>query len=111
MGFEKHEEYWKDIMENRRMEEYWELDRLETILKGNLYDHNEYAKEINQLHDIMTPLEFWDSKRPYGNKNIEASIAYSLGWDYKRLLTTSVLPDFVEEEARKLHHQLRKELE
>lgn len=101
--------YWEDVMKHRmpKQEEVW---RLETILKGNLYDHNNYALECNRPEEIMTPYEFWDTKRPYGNKDIEASIAFNLGWDYKRVLCHERMPEFVRKEAMELHDLLRQHL-
>ena len=86
------------------------VTRLTTVLLGFLYRHNEYAKATDQVFDIMTPAEFWDSKRPYGNKDVAASIAFNLGWDNQRVLMKERLPEFVEEEAYKLHYLVREEL-
>lgn len=104
------EEYWKDAFIHR-MDSYWEVDRLEMVLKGYLYDHNRYAEETNQPSEIMTPLEFWDSKRPYGNKNIALSIVYNLGWDNKRVLMKEDAPEWVKETAMRLHDLVKIELE
>lgn len=101
--------YWEEAMEIR-MNIREEVDRLETVLLGHLYLNNEYAKKVVG-QDVMEPLEFWDSKRPYGNKNIENSIAFNLGWDYKRVLTKEVMPEWVKDEARKVHDLLRRQLE
>lgn len=97
-------EYWKSVL-SRRMSQELELDRLEMILKGHLYDHNEF----DNTHK-MTPLEFLDTKRPYGNKNIENSIAFMLGWDHGRVLLEHFMPDNVKSEALALHEALRQRL-
>lgn len=107
---EFYEEYWKEIMENRRMFFNDEVNRLSHILLGHLYTHNKYCDDTKQEFNKMDAEEFWSSKRPYGNKDVEASIAYNLGWDYKRILTTSDLPEFVRIEARKLHEEVKLEL-
>ena len=101
--------YWEEAMKYR-MDERCEVTRLTTVLKGFLYRHNEWAKETDQPYELMTPEEFWDSKRPYGNKDIPASIAFNLGWDYKRKLTTERMPEWVENVAWDLHEKVLKEI-
>lgn len=110
MNHETHEAYWKDIMENRRMPIRDETTRLTSALYGFLYKENEYDLLVGRTTSPMSPVEFWSSKRPYGNKDVDASIAYNLGWDYKRLMTSSALPDFVIEETEKLHAKVLIEL-
>jgi hypothetical protein len=93
------EQYWKDRMSNR-MTVRDELTRLEMILKGHYYGAN-------------LPIglkDFFLSKSPYGNKDIEASIAFHLGWDYERTLRHADMPEYVRESARMLHVQLGHEL-
>ncbi|WP_442636523.1 hypothetical protein [Rossellomorea marisflavi] len=85
------------------METYFEVGRLEMVLKGHWYEH---IANNEGIEDDMSLLEFWDSKRPYGNKDVEASIAFNLGWDYKRVLTTEYMPTLVKEEAAQLHELL-----
>lgn len=109
MSNDTNNEYWADVLKNR-MSSKEEVTRLTTVLLGFLYRHNEYAKATNQVFDIMTPVEFWDSKRPYGNKDVAASIAFNLGWDTQRVLMKEILPEFVEEEAYKLHDLVKEEL-
>jgi hypothetical protein len=94
--------YWEEVMSNR-METHFEIGRLEMVLKGHWYDH---IANNDGIEDDMSLLEFWDSKRPYGNKDVEASIAFNLGWDYKRVLTTEYMPTKVREEAGRLHELL-----
>ena len=110
MKFETHDAYWEDIMANRRMPLDDEVTRLTSALYGFLYRHNEYSRVANREYDIMDPIEFWDSKRPYGNKNNDMAIAYNLGWDYKRLMVTSILPEFVKVETQKLHALVKEEI-
>lgn len=95
-------EYWLDVLSHRMPLED-ELDRLEVILLGHLQMHNQGQPLLGQL----TPLEFIDTKRPYGNKNIANSIAFSLGWDYRRVLVTTALPEKLEAEALALHAELK----
>lgn len=94
--------YWEDVMRNR-METYFEIKRLEMVLKGYWNDH---IANNEGIEDDMSLLEFWNSKRPYGNKDVEASIAFNLGWDYKRVLTAEYMPTRVREEAARLHELL-----
>lgn len=105
-----YEDYWQDIMENRRMNAEDEAYRLSHVLYGQLYNHNRYSEISGRTYDVMDAMAFWDSERPYGNKNVEASIAFHLGWDSERRLTGTTLPDFVREEARKLHDMVKQEL-
>lgn len=98
-GAVKRGDYWQKAM-SRRMPFCFEADRLETVI------HGFFARQTEET-DI---LEFWDSKRPYGNKCIEASIAYNLGWDYERRLCHEYMPEWVEAEAMKLHAAVFEEL-
>lgn len=106
---DSNETYWQDILKNRRMSIKDEAYRLSHVLYGHLYNHNRYA-EISGRNDFMDVFDFWDSKRPYGNKDIEASIVFQLGWDHERRLTENRLPEFVRDEARKLHVLVKEEL-
>jgi hypothetical protein len=101
--------YWREVMQCR-MEEQYEVTRLTHVLKGFLYDHNLYEKKINRGGED-TPLSFWDSKRPYGVKNIGKSIAFNLGWDQRRKLDREEMPKWVYQEADRLHQLVKKELE
>lgn len=96
------ETYWEEAMQ-RRMNTREEVHRLIMTLKGYLYEQNEYAKRIENQLAIHTPIEFWETKRPYGNKDIPASIAFHLGWDNERKLTKERLPEFIEEKAMEIH--------
>jgi hypothetical protein len=110
------EEYWKQAMKNRQP--LWnEVDRLIMIAKGYYLDEIKYEIECN---DEITKFDFNDydllyfvknAKRPYGNKNIEASICYNLGWDCKRDLENWRMPDWVIKEAEKVQEAVIKQLE
>jgi hypothetical protein len=86
--------YWRDAM-SRRMDTWEETTRLCTVLRGFfVYDSERFPDLIN----------FWQhASRPYGNKSVEESIAYNLGWDWQRRLCTSPMPAWVEKEALHLH--------
>lgn len=86
------DEYWQLAMK-RRMPFIDEVDRLLTVLRGF---HSESTEQIDLL-------DFYDGKRPYGNKDVPASIAFNLGWDFERRLCREAVPAFVAEEAIKLH--------
>ncbi|MDK2600490.1 hypothetical protein QO179_23620 [Bacillus stercoris] len=103
-------EYWGLSM-RRRMPMDDELTRLESILYGFLYRHNSYAVQNNLSSEVMTLSEFINSKRPYGNKDIASSIAFNLGWDNERRLTTEEIPRSVEYQAMNLHYALKKKIE
>lgn len=86
------DEYWKTILK-RRMPFRDEVLRLTTALHGFYARHGE----------SFSLREFWESKRPYGNKDVAASIAFNLGWDFERRLCQEALPEWVAEEALKVH--------
>jgi hypothetical protein len=88
-------EYWVTVME-RRMDEKCELNRLHMILVGQW----KMSDEECSLEDFL------DSDRPFGNKDIPASIAYVLGWDINRFLCHMAVPDFVVKEAESLVAEL-----
>lgn len=85
--------YWQDAM-SRRMPFEDEVTRLRTVLSGF---HYQYA-------NAGTLADTWASDRPYGDKNIPASIAFNLGWDYARRLCLKPMPEWVEAKAMELHN-------
>lgn len=87
--------YWCNAIV-RRMPFRDEVVRLTTVLYG-------FFARQSEISDIV---EFWSSKRPYGNKHIAGSIAFNLGWDTERRLCKEALPDFVEREALRLHQEV-----
>lgn len=101
--------YWKGRLA-QRMDDFHEVNRLLTALKGCYYEH--------LVHDPLEPMklsEWLHTKRPFGSKAVDESIAYNLGWDTNRILCTSEMPEFVRKEARilfdMLHTQLLKDEE
>jgi hypothetical protein len=96
--------YWKERM-HQRMKTVDEASRLQTILKGFFLDRTESEKQ-----EYPTLFAWTASKRPYGTKLIEESIAFQLGWDRDRVLTFSEMPEFVRIEAMALHEFVRTNL-
>lgn len=93
------DEYWKDCLKHR-MEEEHEVKRLLQILKANLFDNP----------DKKTLIDMYLDKRPYGNKNIEESVIYNLGWDHKWIMRHSKTPQWVINEAAKIHSLVKNEI-
>ncbi len=89
------QKYWLNVM-SRKMPFEDELYRLKIVLHG----HYQIREEFYQNYTLV---EFHNSKRPYGNKDIEASIAFQLGWDYQRTLCENDMPLWVREFAKNLH--------
>jgi hypothetical protein len=85
--------YWKDRLA-QRMEKADEVSRLVVILRGF------YLLELGSYSSLF---EFYESKRPYGDKDIAASIAFYLGWDRDRMLCKVPMPKWVREQAMELH--------
>jgi len=99
------ERYWKEAMAHR-MPFDDEVARLLTAIKGFYYEDGCDSYGQKSL------IDFHHSKRPYGNKSVAESIAFNLGWDWRRRLTgdNGGLPDWVEDEAMKLHWQVLEEI-
>lgn len=100
---EQVDEYWKGRMAER-MEPFWEAIRLFTVLKSHYWSH--VLHEEIAVTDTYTFMDFWSSKRPYGNKCVPSSIAFNLGWDKDRVLAYHDIPSFVEEEAMEVHNKV-----
>jgi hypothetical protein len=101
-------EYWNSLLD-RRMPEGREVERLISVMKGFYFSYCIHNETLNQNHE-QGLIEFHSSKRPYGNKDIPASIAFNLGWDYKRQLCYYALPDEIEAIAEDLHKKVLEEL-
>jgi hypothetical protein len=94
--------YW-DTLLDRRMPEDDEVHRLVHVLMSHYFSSCLHNGTISQDH-ANGLVEFHDSKRPYGSKNLPASIAFNLGWDYKRQLHyQDDLPPDAEAVALDLH--------
>jgi hypothetical protein len=102
-------DYWNSTLD-RRMSEDYEIERLINVLKGFYLSYCIHNETLQQDHKKGL-IEFWDSKRPYGNKDIPASIAFNLGWDYKRQGCFHAMPKFIEMAAEDLHNKVLKELD
>lgn len=103
----------KRIMQGvERKKEHDELYILFDVLKGLFLESIAYGvlnNDINFRH--TTFVDFLHSKRPFGNKDVEASIAYHLGWNYDYAThTRSQLTEEVRAEAMRLFRLLEQEL-
>lgn len=91
-------EYWAEVMQ-RRMSKRDEVTRLLTVLRGFYLDQG--PAQVG--YDFPLREYIRSAIRPYGSKNVAASIAFNLGWDYERRLCTSPMPAEVENAAMELH--------
>lgn len=107
MTEEENNIYWGKRME-QRMDEYWEIVRLVTVLKSFYYQEKEYEGDSFQYDSLSDFLE--NAKRPYGTKVTDDCIAFNLGWDRDRMLTRNPLPDWVREETQRLNSLVMKDL-
>lgn len=93
------EAYWVNCLAMKR-EDFWVVPRLVSVLKG-------FYLEDCWFHNVQPTrqglIDFTDSKRPYGNKDLEASIAFNLGWDWAGVLTRVAAPKMIQDEANRLH--------
>lgn len=106
-------QYWSTLLD-RRMPEEDEVNRLICVLKGQYLSHvKHYEIPLPATSEALLAglLDFQGEKRPYGNKDVPASIAYQLGWDYKRQLCYHAMPEEAEKEAERLHEAVYKELQ
>lgn len=96
--------YFNNALENRvGLEE--ELKILLSVLKENYLFENDTKESSNEeLYDFLV-----NNKRPFGNKNINQSIAYNLNWDSERRLTIfgNSLTKNVENECEILFNELK----
>lgn len=99
-------DYWKHVL-SQRMSFEDEVTRLYTVARGFAYNYLMWAKEIDDIFEqnvaLDLPYFINNTKRPYGNKDIPSSIIFNLGWDFERRLCKEYAPDWVQEEAMKLH--------
>lgn len=82
----------------QRMSKADELIRLETLLKGFYLDDSEGYRKLSEFCAL--------AHRPWGSKDVAASIAFNLGWDRDRVLCFSAMPEWVREETEALHEAL-----
>ncbi len=108
--------YWASILE-RRMPETYEIERLVTVMKGFYFRSLEHEHETQPEHFSLDSafsqqafINFHDEKRPYGNKDVAASIAFNLGWDYKRQLCYHEMPDNIKFICNDLHVKVLAEI-
>ena len=61
-------------------EEGREIEILTHSLLGYMHTTNEYDLAVGRANVPQSPTEYWDDKRPYGNKDVPSSIVHKLGW-------------------------------
>lgn len=98
------ENYWDNIV--AKLPDNDDIvSRLVIILKGFYLEQCTFSKKQPTLDGLI---DFWDSKRPYGNKDIPSSILYTLGLDYGRVLCWDFkdIPKNIEELCDKWHEDV-----
>lgn len=106
-------DYWKEIFDRRTKDKdllQRDIWRLCAALEGEFYMHMFCNLSSNSIYSLPTILDFSDSKRPYGNKDVPASILFRLGWDEKGYLSWR-LPEFVRDKCEQLHHEVIRNME
>ncbi len=93
---ESSDSYWQDVLQ-RRMPLVDEVTRLGYVARAFFSEDQEYDNVLDFISS---------AKRPFGNKDVPQSIAYVLGWDYQRKLTSEDIPDCVSAEAMKVYYAL-----
>ena len=101
---------WEEIMKERSTILH-EVTILYYALLGHMHSERTYDQSVGRSYS-ESALDHWDSKRPYGNKDIPMSIAFILGWnkEYVKNDVLCRLPQFVEDEAMKLHQLVKEEI-
>lgn len=84
-------------------EEGREIEILTHSLLGYMYTTNEYDLAVGRANVPQSPTEYWDDKRPYGNKDVPSSIVHKLGWGTYEM-RSGWLPKIVEEETWRMHN-------
>lgn len=102
---ETNEHQWQESFQTRRPIQK-ESSLLYRALLGHYLENQAYQTSLKEKYEAESMLDFWDSKRPYGNKDIPASIAYTLGWGSEELLQEE-LPQFVQDAAYELHELVK----
>lgn len=108
------DKYWKKIIEENTVHPssmYDNRNRLIDVLLSFYYQEKMYDLSTQRENGMSTLEEFWDSKRPYGNKDVERSIMYRLGWDRERYLHLEYFPDFAKDLCMRLHEMVKEELD
>lgn len=100
--------YWSNILQTQQSDQDSAI-RMAQVLKGFYLDKCFHAGAIPSKDGLI---EFWDSKRPYGNKDIPCSIAFNLGWDWARVLCwdQNQMPSEAETKAELIHKLVLEEL-
>lgn len=102
--------YWTNFLKQERQPLWCEVDRLEITAFFYWQSHLKY-EPVGSKDRLDSLLEFVkNAKRPYGNKNIPASIAFSLGWG-KGEEANEYMTNRAIREADKVHLALIKQLQ
>lgn len=101
---------WEDFIQARKErnddekyhEDCREAETLMHTMLGYMLTQNTYDLSTNRINVPCSAKDFWDSKRPYGNKDVEESIIYKLNWGTYQM-REGFFPDFVRAEAERIH--------
>lgn len=108
------DKYWKKIIEENTAHPKKlgdDVYRLVTVLQSFYYQEQMYDISTGRENGMSSLKEFWDSKRPYGNKDVERSIMYRLGWDRERYLHLEYFPDFAKKLCMDIHEMVNSKLD
>jgi len=102
------EEFWKVFLIRMRQPKWCEVNRLQMIAEHYWQENMKYYDKTD-CSRCDTLLEFVTTdKRPYGNKDIPASISFNLGWGYEE---NDYMSEDAKNEALSLHKLLIANLE
>lgn len=103
-------EAWYTFMDSRNGadkeirydEDSREVEVLTYSLLGHRAVENAYDLAVGRIRFPQSPTDYWESKRPYGNKDVPCSILFKLGWGSAHM-REGWIPDFIQEEALRIH--------
>lgn len=95
--------YWLWILADYR---YYPREKMLWVLADRMkLSYMEYVSRQG-LRTIMSIEDFAYEKRPYGNKDVPASILYNLGLDRYDVLDFASVPEEIQEWCMKLHEEV-----
>jgi SOS response regulatory protein OraA/RecX len=102
--------YWRHILdEYKYYPRYKMIWALADRIKLFYMEAKEYYND--NRYEVQSIINFSSSKRPYGNKDVSASILYSLGVDKYDMLQIASVPKEIQEWCMELHKEVVKYLE
>lgn len=105
---QNYEKYWKEFLKKKRQPKWCERNRLRMIVEYFWRENLKYCDE-DDCRRCDTLLKFVTcDKRPYGDKDIPASIVFNLGWGYQE---NDYMTKDARGEALSIHNELIKKLE